>query len=64
MNKLEKLVILEREQGSKVKDANKLGIKWYANRLKVQLKGCYRVKTNPKAFAIPILTASGLQLTI
>ena len=39
---------------------NKLGIKYYGNRLKIQLKGCYRMGINSKAFAIPILTAFGL----
>ena len=39
------------------KYANKLGIKWYGNRFKIQLKGCYRMEINSKAFAIPILTA-------
>ena len=34
-----------------------LGIKWYENRFKIQLKGCYRMKINSKAFTIPILTA-------
>ena len=40
--------------------ANKLGIKWYGNRFyfKIQLKGCYRMEINSKAFAIRILTAS------
>ena len=28
--------------------------------VEVQLKGCYRMKINSKAFAIPILTASSL----
>ena len=27
---------------------------------KIQLKGCYRMEINSKAFAIPILTASSL----
>ena len=27
------------------------------NRFKIQLKGCYRMEINSKAFAIPILTA-------
>ena len=40
------------------KYANKLGIKWYGNRFKIHLKGCYRMEINSKAFAIPILTAS------
>ena len=43
---------------------NKLGIKQYGNRLKIQLKGCYRMEVNSKAFATTILTGSGLQLTI
>ena len=34
---------------------NKFGIS--GNRLKIQLKGCYRMEINSKAFAIPILTA-------
>ena len=29
----------------------------YGNLFKIQLKGCYRMETNSKAFAIPILTA-------
>ena len=41
------------------KYANKLGIKWYGNRFyfKIQLKGCYKMEINSKAFAISILTA-------
>ena len=42
--------------------ANKLGIKWYGNRFKMQLRGCYKMEINSKAFAIPILTASTLTL--
>ena len=39
------------------KYANKLGIKWYGNRLKIQLKGCYKMEINSKVFATLILTA-------
>ena len=39
------------------KYANKLGIKKYGNRFKIQFKGCYKMEINSKAFAIPILTA-------
>ena len=42
------------------KYANKLRIKQYGNRFKIQLKGSYRMEINSKAFAIPILTASSL----
>ena len=42
------------------KYANKLEIKQYGNRLKLQLNGCYKMEINFKAFAIPILTASSL----
>ena len=37
--------------------ANKLKIKKYVNKLKVELSGCYRTKFNSKAFVIHILTA-------
>ena len=42
------------------KYANKLRIKWYGNKLKIQLKGCYKMEIDFKAFAIPILSASSL----
>ena len=29
----------------------------YGNKLKMKLNGCYRMKVNSKAFAIPIMTA-------
>ena len=48
-----------KDQKSK-KYANKLGIKWYGNRLKIQFKDLYRMEMNSKAFAIPFLTASSL----
>ena len=32
-------------------------IKKYANKLKMELNGCYRTKVNSKALAIPILIA-------
>ena len=58
MKKLEKLemilksAIFKRECRSKVKNhTNKLGIKWYGNRLKIQLKGCYRMGIISEAFA-------------
>ena len=38
------------------KYADKLGIKWYRNKFKIQLKGCYRMEINSEAFAILILT--------
>ena len=37
---------------------------WKQVYFKIQLKGCYRMEINSKAFAIPILTASSLWLTI
>ena len=37
--------------------ANKLGIKQDGNRLKIQIKGYYRMEINSKTFAIPILIA-------
>ena len=43
-----------------VKYANNLEIKQYGNRLKIQLKGYYKMEINSKTLAIPILTASGL----
>ena len=33
---------------------------WYRNRFKIQLKCCFRMEINSKAFAITILTASSL----
>ena len=42
------------------KYANKLGIKQCGNRLKIQLKGCYKMEINSKVFAIPIPTVYSL----
>ena len=39
------------------KNANKLWIKWYGNRFKIQLKGCYTMEINSTVFTTPILTA-------
>ena len=65
MKKLEKLEMIlkicnfkKREWGLKVKNVCKQvrdQIAW--KQLKIQLKGCYRMEINFKAFAIPILTA-------
>ena len=55
----------KREQGSKVKKICKqVRIKQCENRLKIQLKGRYKMEINSKVFANLVLTASSLQLTM
>ena len=59
---IKKFAILKKGNRDRIwkKYANKLGIKWYGTRFKIELKGCYKIEINSKAFAIPILTASSL----
>ena len=62
---IKKFASLKRGIGIESEKASKqVKIKQYGDMLKIQLKGYYRMEINSKAFSIPILTASGLQLTI
>ena len=54
-----KIAILKKGNRNRIwkKYANKSGTKYYGNRLKIELKGCYKMEINSKVFAIHILTA-------